>query len=205
MTLPFRRHTPSRYPFLSTSTCISMLSWKAAARSMVRQKWHLLSSSETPSLVTPLPWTSSGLPAVPAGKGALSLPLLPWTNSGLPAFLAGNVTLSLPFKRAHWTANEWEGQYFAFKKSKGIICELWFMNDFNINCSYTWSYAAYLTYMSIWSLHTVHLGIKIEPVPPRWFSFKAQLIMAGNSPSAGSDPSWCPDSFVSEFQEGGQG
>lgn len=79
---------------------------EAAARSIVRQKSHLLSSSETPRLVTPLPWTSSGLPAVPAGNAALSLPLLPWTNSGLPAFLAGNVTLSLPFKRAHWTANE---------------------------------------------------------------------------------------------------
>ena len=59
MTLPSRNHTPSGCHFLSTSAYISMLSWKAAARSIVRQKSHL-SSSETLSLITLLPWTNSG-------------------------------------------------------------------------------------------------------------------------------------------------
>lgn len=64
----FQKAYPLHGHFLSTSHTISMLSWKAARRSIVRQKSHLLSSSRTLSLMTPLPWTNSGLPAVPAGN-----------------------------------------------------------------------------------------------------------------------------------------
>lgn len=132
MTLPSRKHTLPRS--LSTSAYTSPCSAGKLLRGRSSDRSHtFLSSSETLSLMTPLPWTNSGLPAVPAGNVT---PFLSHLKEHIGLHMSERDSILLLKKRVSFVS-------FSLRIPLTLIA-----------LCHTWSYAAYLT-IRVYLIHYI--------------------------------------------------